>query len=90
MIERSAKNAGVGKRAANGRSTIIRRPDGRWHGWVSMGLLRSGKPDRRHVSAKTQSGAAAKVRALERARGGQHHGNGKYPARCIPRGVDQP
>ncbi len=68
MTERSAKNVGVGKRAANGRSTIIRRPDGRWHGWVSMGFLLSGKPDRRHVSAKTQSGAAAKVRALERAR----------------------
>ncbi len=33
-----------------------------------MGFLPSGKPDRRHVSAKTQSGAAAKVRALERAR----------------------
>ena len=68
MTERSAKNAGVGKRAANGRSTIIRRPDGRWHGWVSMGFLPSGRPDRRHVSAKTQSGVAAKVTALEKAR----------------------
>jgi integrase len=33
-----------------------------------MGFLPSGKPDRRHVSAKTQSGAAPKVRGLERAR----------------------
>jgi hypothetical protein len=68
VIERSAKNVGAGKRAANRRSTIIRRPDGRWPGWVSMGLLPSGKPDRRHVSAKTQSGAPVEVRALERAR----------------------
>jgi integrase len=55
-------------RAANGRSTIIRSPDGRWHGWVSMGALPSGKPDRRHVSAKTQSLVAAKVKKLEQAR----------------------
>lgn len=55
-------------RSANGRSTIIRRPDGRWHGWVSMGALPSGRPDRRHVSAKTQSAVAAKVKGLERQR----------------------
>lgn len=55
-------------RSANGRSTIIQRPDGRWHGWVSMGVLPSGKPDRRHVSAKTQSAVAVKVKGLERQR----------------------
>lgn len=55
-------------RSANGRSTIIQRPDGRWHGWVSMGALPSGRPDRRHVSATTQSAVAAKVKGLERQR----------------------
>ncbi len=33
-----------------------------------MGALPSGMPDRRHVSAKTQSAVAAKVRGLERQR----------------------
>jgi len=55
-------------RAANGRSTIIRRSDGRWHGWVSVGTLPSGKSDRRHVSGKPQSVVAAKVKQLEQAR----------------------
>ncbi len=59
---------GTSGRAANGRSTIIRRADGRWHGWVSMGASPSGRPDRRrHVSGKTQPIVAAKVKQLERA-----------------------
>ncbi len=68
MSQRPARTPAMATRSANGRSTIIQRPDGRWHGWVSMGALPSGSPDRRHVSAKTQSAVAAKVKGLERQR----------------------
>ena len=47
-----------------GRSTIIKRPDGRWHGYVSMGTKGDGKRDRRHVSAATR-GEVVKGRELE-------------------------
>lgn len=53
------------RRGAQGRSTIIKRPDGRWHGYVSMGTKGDGKRDRRHVSARTRAEVVAKVRALE-------------------------
>jgi integrase len=52
-------------RAANGRSTIIKRDDGRWHGYVSMGTGGDGRRERRHVSAKTRPEVVAKVKALE-------------------------
>lgn len=43
------------RRGPQGRSTIIKRPDGRWHGYVSMGTKGDGKRDRRHVSARTRA-----------------------------------
>lgn len=52
-------------RAANGRSTIIKQSDGRWHGFVSMGSSGDGRRDRRHVSAKTRPEVVAKVKDLE-------------------------
>src|SRR4051794_24317771 len=52
-------------RGANGRSTIIKRSDGRWHGYVSMGTKGDGRRDRRHVSAATRGAVVTKVRALE-------------------------
>lgn len=52
-------------RGANGRSTIIKRDDGRWHGYVSMGTKGNGRRDRRHVSAVTRVEVVKKVKALE-------------------------
>lgn len=59
-------------RAANGRSTVIKRADGRWHGYVSMGTGGDGRRDRRHVSAKTRPEVVAKVKALEANRDAAH------------------
>ena len=52
-------------RKASGESTIYRDADGRWHGYVSMGLKENGKRDRRHVSGARRATVVAKVRALE-------------------------
>src|SRR5947209_2127489 len=52
-------------RGANGRSTIVKQADGRWHGFVSMGRNGDGSRDRRHVSAATRSAAVEKVKQLE-------------------------
>lgn len=66
------------RRGAQGRSTIIKRPDGRWHGYVSMGTKGDGKRDRRHVSARTRAEVVTKVRALETKRdAGSAHAAGK-------------
>lgn len=52
-------------RGANGRSTIVKNADGRWHGFVSMGSKGDGRRDRRHVSAATRAAVVAKVKKLE-------------------------
>jgi integrase len=52
-------------RGANGRSTIVKQDDGRWHGFVSMGAKGDGTRDRRHVSATTRAAVVEKVKALE-------------------------
>ncbi len=55
-------------RRSSGESTTYRAHDGRWHGFVSMGVKREGRRDRRHVSGQTRSDVVAKVRELERNR----------------------
>lgn len=55
-------------RAANGESSIHKGADGRWHGYVSMGLADNGRRDRRHVSGSRRSAVVEKVRELERHR----------------------
>ena len=55
-------------RKANGESSIVKGDHGRWHGFVSLGFREHGKPDRRHVSAKTRGEVVAKVRELEQKR----------------------
>lgn len=55
-------------RASNGRSSIYRGADGRWHGWVTVGVKDDGKPDRRHRTGATRKDVTAKVRALEKLR----------------------
>ncbi len=69
-----------GGRAANGRSSVYRGEDGRWHGRVTMGVRDDGRADRRHVTGRTQREVVQKVRALERARdSGQAAGPGRAP-----------
>ena len=53
-----------GKRAS-GESSIYRDEDGRWHGFVSMGLKENGRRDRRHVSGARRADVVAKVRVIE-------------------------
>lgn len=55
----------MGTRASNNESSIHKDKDGRWHGYVSMGLREKGARDRRHVSASTRREVVSKVRALE-------------------------
>ncbi len=52
-------------RAARGESSVQKGPDGRWHGYVSMGLTSEGKRQRRHVAAPLRRDVVAKVRELE-------------------------
>jgi integrase len=58
----------MANRRANGESSIYKATDGRWHGWVSVGLRPDGKRDRRHVTGKNRPVVVEKVRSLERAR----------------------
>lgn len=75
----SRKKRAEGTCAPNGAATIYYANDGRWHGRVTMGQLDNGKPDRRHVSAKTEAEVLAKVRGLERDRDA---GRTKRPGRA--------
>lgn len=58
----------MANRKPNLRSSIYCGPDGRWHGWVTVGIKDDGSPDRRHRSAKTQAELTRKVQELERKR----------------------
>jgi len=58
----------MARRAANGESSIHQGADGRWHGYVTVGLRPGARADRRHVSAATRAGTVSKVRDLERQR----------------------
>jgi integrase len=42
--------------------------DGKWHGWVTMGIKDDGSLDRRHRTGRTEAEVTRKVRALERER----------------------
>jgi len=54
--------------------------DGRWHGYVTMGVKSDGSPDRRHVTGQTEKAATTKVRKLERERdAGQVANAGRSP-----------
>lgn len=52
-------------RKPNGRSSIYQGADGRWHGYVTMGVKDDGSPDRRHRTGKTEAEVTAKVAKLE-------------------------
>ena len=55
----------MSRRAASGESSIVKGADGRFHGYVSMGLKEGGKRDRRHVAAVKRADVVRMVRELE-------------------------
>ncbi|MEU1624174.1 site-specific integrase [Streptomyces sp. NPDC020096] len=55
-------------RQPNGASSIYLGNDGKWHGYVTVGVKDDGKPDRRHVKRKTRADATKAVRELEKQR----------------------
>ncbi|MEP6760428.1 MAG: hypothetical protein ABJA93_03585 [Sporichthyaceae bacterium] len=71
--------------------SIYKADDGRWHGYVSMGLKAGGQRDRRHVSGKTRTEVTSKVRLLERRRDdgmGQSAGRGPTVAQWLDHWLD--
>lgn len=58
----------MGQRNPNGRSSIYRGKDRKWHGRVTMGLRDDGQPDRRHIERKTRAEVLERVKELERER----------------------
>lgn len=69
-----------GTRKPNLRSSIYHGSDGKWHGWVTMGIKPDGKPDRRHRTGATEAEVTRKVRELERKRdAGQASSPGRAP-----------
>jgi integrase len=65
---RNGRRPAPRSRASNGASSIYREAAGVWHGRVSMGVRDDGRPDRRHVQAKTRAEVTRKVKALEKER----------------------
>jgi integrase len=54
------------RRKPNGRSSIyFSESDGKWHGWVVVGVKADGSLDRRHRMANTEPEVTEKVRKLE-------------------------
>ena len=71
----------MGTRKPNQRSSIYySEADGRWHGWVVMGIRDDGSSDRRHRTGKTEAEVTKKVSDLERQRG---EGNVNKPGRRL-------
>ena len=55
-------------RTPNLRSSIYCGADGRWHGWVTVGIKDDGSPDRRHRTGSSEADVTRKVQQLERKR----------------------
>jgi integrase len=55
-------------RSPNGRSSVYLGKDGYWHGRVTMGVRDDGRPDRRHVQARSRAEVTGKVSRLEKER----------------------
>lgn len=47
-----------------GEGSIYQSADGRWHGSMDLGIKPNGKRDRRHVTAKTKTAVAKKLKRL--------------------------
>jgi integrase len=63
--QHSARGDEMSKRKPNLRSSIYEGSDGRWHGWVTMGIKDDDSPDRRHRTGPTEAEVTEKVRKLE-------------------------
>ena len=61
----SGKPRGSVRRKPNLRSSIYLGSDGKWHGYVTMGIRSDGRPDRRHRSGATEAEVTRKIRELE-------------------------
>ncbi len=70
----------MASRASNLRSSIYLGADGRWHGYVTVGMRDDGSPDRRHRTAVTEIEVTRKVQELERKR---DQGSAGKPGRPI-------
>lgn len=55
-------------RQDNGRASIYKGSDGRWHGRVTVGMQDDGRSDRRHVASRSRATVVERVRDLELAR----------------------
>jgi integrase len=55
-------------RQGHRRSSIYKGSDGYWHGRVTVGVTDAGKPDRRHVMARSKLVVTERVRELEKKR----------------------
>jgi integrase len=53
------------RRSPGEGTEITRGSDGRYHAWLSMGMKTGGRRDRRHVSGRTRSEVARKLRDLQ-------------------------
>jgi integrase len=66
MTSQHEEGPSVGTRKPNQRSSIYHsEADGRWHGWVTVGIKDDGSPDRRHRMGQTEAAVTRKVRELE-------------------------
>ena len=68
-------------RRAAGESSIVKGADGRFHGYVSMGLKENGKRDRRHVASVKRADVVA---------GCANSRSSVTPASCSPAGAGSP
>ncbi|WP_194923133.1 tyrosine-type recombinase/integrase [Catenulispora pinisilvae] len=58
-----------GTRVPNGENSIyFSETDQSWHGWVTVGVLKDGSPDRRHRMSKSEKALRKKVKELTKAR----------------------
>lgn len=56
-----------GRRAPNGAGSFYLGADGRWHGRVTVGVRDDGRPDRRHVTGRSEQEVRKKARTIEKA-----------------------
>ena len=55
----------MGSKGSPGEASIFRAKDGRWHGWITVGVKTNGERDRRHRSGRTRAEVVRKIRELE-------------------------
>ena len=52
----------------NGSGQFLPGADGRWHGWITVGIRDDGRPDRRHVNGRPRKTSGESTRDREGAR----------------------